>query len=379
MVSRYALKWIREARAGDPDAQLWLGKLYLRGGEGMARNVRAALHWLTLAANAGLETAAVLVAEEVPESVGVESQEYGRLVEQAAALGSSLAHSRIGDLKAGSDPQKAVRGYYAAAKQGHMEAARKLGVLLQRHPELVPAAGEDARYWLELAANAGDLSATQSLAEMLWHSRDSQAPTWLEVIARTGDVDAMYRLGAWLAEGHGTEDSRQGAYWLEAATRKGHARAMWLYGRMHAKSLFPSSSVVPNSIVQAARLLERAAALGLPEALYDLSRIYAMQRYSGRDLRTGRRPSLMSYSLSSSLLTCDRLHCPSLLLTAEVDLEAWPHPAKGLERRHRRIHARGHRAESASHGQVRRLRTSHPRDRCARVRRNQANPPTNRA
>jgi TPR repeat protein len=290
MVSRYAQKWIKDARAGNPTAQLWLGKLYLSGGEGMARNLRAALHWLALAANSGIEAAALLVAEEIPVEVGAESKDYAAICERAATLGSTAAHGRIGDLNAESDPAKAVRGYQTAAIQGHMHAAHRLGTLLQRHPSLIPACGHGAEYWLELAANSGDQAAARSLAETLWNSRDPQAPKWLDKVAREGDVQAMYRLGEWLIE-NGSEpaDASLGAYWLETATRKGHPGAMWLYGRMHARSLFPAFAGVPNSLIQAARLLERAAALGVTEALYDLARIYAMPRFSGRDLLKARQ------------------------------------------------------------------------------------------
>jgi TPR repeat protein len=290
MVSRYAQKWIRDARTGNPTAQLWLGKLYLSGGEGMARNLRAALHWLTLAAKTGIEAAVLLVAEEIPMEVGVESNDYASMCEHAATLGSTVAHARIGDLNAESNPEKAVRGYQTAAQHGYMYAAYRLGVLLQRHPALVTVCGHDATYWFELAANSGDLAAAQSLAEMLWRSRDLQAPMWLDKVARAGDVQAMYRLGVWLIEeGREPGDAPEGAYWLEMATRKGHPRAMWLYGRMHARSLFQANAVVPNSLIQAARLLERAAALGVTEALYDLARIYAMPRFSGRDLLKSRQ------------------------------------------------------------------------------------------
>ena len=290
MATRYALKQIKEARNGDPVAQLWVGRNYLEGGEGLAPNLRGALQWLERAAKAGLEESERMIAEKIPAEIGAESSEYARICERVAARGSAIAYSRLGDLFEKLDRKASARAFLAAARQGHVDAAMKLGLHLADHPDEAADMREDARHWLELAAAAGRPEAAKRLADLLWDAKDPQVRNWLEPVAQGGDLEAMYRLGVLLAVATSTpEDVRRGASWLEKAARRGHPRAIWSYGRLHARALSPLPSGIPNSLIQAARLLERAAALGVAEAYLDLARIYRMDNFSRHDLAAARR------------------------------------------------------------------------------------------
>jgi TPR repeat protein len=284
MVSRYAQRSIRGAKKGDPNAQLWLGKLYLTGGEGLAQNLHAALRWLTGAAKAGIREAQILIAENVPADIGAESAEYAQICEIASARGSWAAYERLGDLWEKADPHRSAEAYLVAAQHGRTKAAMHLGVLLAQNGALAKSIQQDATTWLELAAEAGETAAIRPLAERLWESNPGRSIRWLEVLANQGDAEAMYRVGSLLIETlNGADDVRRGTYWLEKAARKGHPKSLLLYGRLHSRALSPVPTEIPNSLIQASRLLERAAALGVAEANLYLAKIHKMEGFSQRD------------------------------------------------------------------------------------------------
>lgn len=289
MATRISQRLIKDARANNPLAQLNLGKLYLFGGEGLAANHDAALHWLSRAAQAGMQEAALLIAERIPvEHVGVKGTDYLSACRQAAALGSAAAHCNIGDSLAATNLHAAFDAYCVAAENGYVPAARKLALLLVAHPELDYDQGKGAKYWLNIAAAAGDRQSIHALADLLWRAGDIKAEKWLEIEATSGETEAMYRLGELLYVQGKQEGGKRAAYWFEKAARKAHARALWRYGRLHVRLFSSTPTGLPHSPLQAARLLERAAALGVPEAIWDLARIYEMPGYSKRCLARAR-------------------------------------------------------------------------------------------
>lgn len=296
MATRFAQRLMREARGGDAQAQASLGKLYLSGGEGLPASEKAALHWLALAARAGVADADQLIAECIAlDRAGSEIHEHKDACRRAAEQGHPAGHCALGDIYASSseakaDLERAQAAYRAAAQAGHTAAARKLGLLLANGASGdAPHPREEAAHWLQSAAIAGDRSAAQSLGTLLWHNGDRNAVRWLEPDAQAGDPEAMYRLGEILCNQPQAEHARSGAYWLERAARLGHAQALWRFGRMHVRSFSQVPTGLPHSPLQASRLLERAAAAGVSEALWDLARIYEMPRFSRRDIGKARQ------------------------------------------------------------------------------------------
>lgn len=296
MATRLAQRLMKGARTGDAQAQLSLGKIYLSGGEGLAANHNAALHWFVHAAREGLAEADMLIAECVAlDCAGTEIQVHLEACQRAAAQGHAAGHCALGDIyaaRSGSAPDldKAEAAYRAAARAGHHAAARKLGLLLAQHPR--PEASrtsDEAAHWLQLAASAGDRSAAQGLGKLLWHNGDYKAARWLEPEAQRGDPEAMYRLGEILCRQSDAERAQRGAYWLERAARKGHAQALWRFGRLHIREFSDARTGLPHSPLQASRLLERAAAQGVSQAFWDLARIYEIPRFSRRDLGKARQ------------------------------------------------------------------------------------------
>lgn len=296
LATRLAQRLMKHARSGDAQAQVNLARLYLSGGEGLAANHQAALHWLSLAAQAGFAEADALIAECVAlDRAGSELHQFTEACERAAARGRSEGHCALGDIYASrsdtpADLGKAKTAYRAAARAGHVAAARKLGlVLAQDAPPELADPNEEAARWLRSAAAAGDQAAARGLGKLLWRNGDGKAVRWLEPEARRGDAGAMYRLGEILCKEPEHEPAQLGAYWLERAARKGHPLALWRYGRLHVKSFGHAATGLPHSPLRAVRLLKRAAAAGASQALWDLARIYELPRFSRRNLGRARK------------------------------------------------------------------------------------------
>lgn len=296
MATRLALRLMKGAKNGDGQAQVSLGKLYLSGGEGLAVNYEAALRWLLPAARGGFADADLLIADCVAlDRAGFQIHRYMDACQRAAARGHSAGHCALGDIyssriDAAVDLGKAQAAYRVAAQAGHVAAARKLGLLLAQSSQLeTTRPSEEAAHWLRSAAAAGDRLAAQSLGELLWRNGDCEAARWLELEAQRGDLEAMHRLGEILCSQPDAEKSRRGAFWLEKAARKGHPLALRRYGRLHVRSFNNAPSGLPNSPLKALSLLERAAAAGVSEALWDLARIYEMPRGSWSNIDKARQ------------------------------------------------------------------------------------------
>ncbi len=291
MATRLAQQLISAARSGDGQAQLSLAKLYLSGGEGLAANYEAALHWLVLAAQRRSTDADLLIAECVAlDRAGSQLHRYMDASQRAAAQGHAAGHCALGDIYSRStdaaiDLGKAQAAYRVAAEADYIVAARKLGLLLVEGSQRVAnRPSEEAVHWLRSAAAAGDQPAVQALGELLWRNGDYEAAQWFEPDAQRGDLDAMYRLGDILCRQSDGERVKRGAYWLERAARKGHSLALWRYGRLHYRPFNNAPTGLPSSPLTASRLLKRAAEAGASEALWDLARIHEIPRLSWGDI-----------------------------------------------------------------------------------------------
>jgi TPR repeat protein len=74
MANREELAVIRSARAGSPQAQLELGKLYLFGSAGLPKSLPTALHWLDRAAQQDCREAWQLIGSHIPLELAQQSQ-----------------------------------------------------------------------------------------------------------------------------------------------------------------------------------------------------------------------------------------------------------------------------------------------------------------
>jgi TPR repeat protein len=289
------MRLMKSARAGDGDAQLALGRLYLAGAPDLAANPAAAFNWLSRAWAGGRGEAALAIAEHLPPPLVKQYgsvADYVRACRWAAAQGSVVAAYHLGELllaghEGAPDREGAMAAFSFAAEAGHAAAARRVGEMMA---ESASASTDPicVRRWLEQAAQSGDEAAGRRLADLLWVARDPEAIRWLTPLAEANDAEAMCRLGELQLAAGKTADATR---WLKRAAQQDHARALWLFGRAHARKLLAAEvplAEAPNSPLTAARLLERAAEQDWAPAYWDLARIFEHTGFSRRDLRVAR-------------------------------------------------------------------------------------------
>lgn len=165
MATRKILKTMKEAKLGSVAAQLELGECYLSGGDGLGKNIKAAYHWLSAAADRGYEHAIWLIGEKIPSSVV-------------------------------DGPMRAKSYYLAAAKMGSIRASTILarwylnGILGPINNEKTTQQKE----FLQKAACAGDLIAQLTIGSMLSAESPKESVYWLENAAERGDREAVVKL-----------------------------------------------------------------------------------------------------------------------------------------------------------------------------------------
>ena len=112
---------------------------------------------------------------------------------------------------------------------------------------------------------------------------------WFESQAEAGDAEAQYRLGEIYEAGLGdvTPDLDEAIAWYGRAAEQGHARAAFRLGR-----LLERQSGQEESAVAAYR---QASLAGLPEATYNLARLYRDGAGVRQDLRWAARLYRQAY------------------------------------------------------------------------------------
>ena len=290
MVSRVALPIVREAKSGNPAAQLALGRTYLEGREGLRRDEVAAYYWLQKAAANGVSEAARLIGAEIPEASVTDPASAVPLYEQASKGGATNASLALADwmvtgiVERGSETT-AFDLIHQAAEQGDRRAQLRLAMYYQ-HGDLVPPDERQAMHWFERAAEQGSLAAQMALADHLWRNGDPTAAKWLERLASRGDAETCFRYGSVLL---GNDRAREGIPWLRRAADHGHPEAQRAYGLLHAAPRDGKFEDIPHSYKKAAYWLEKASRQGLAQASYELSRLYALRSFSLRDPAMARR------------------------------------------------------------------------------------------
>ncbi len=228
------------------------------------------------------------------------------LAEAQYLLAETLASSRRTE-----DIETAKRWYEAAARQGHVEAGRRLwrvsvvnagsgaidraladvilaadlgdyqasGVLiglygqkptapvpkmlayLQRHVE---CGHSYAQYALALAYDNGHYGLTPS---------PERAFELYSLAARQGDADAQCCLGIFFASGRGVQqDEEQAVHWYREAARRGNAQAQYNLGYSYAIGRRPCQ----QSMSEANRWYRRAALRDFPQAQHNLGLSYRL-------------------------------------------------------------------------------------------------------
>ncbi len=221
------------AQAGELPAAGRLGQLHLEG-RGVAKDLEAAIRWLSVACDEVPEAACEL-ADCYRTATGVEEdlEEAVRLYEVAALGGNataqhSLAYARAEGIGGPVDEAEAIRWYRAAAEQGRLDSLDDLGITLQRSDP------------------AGSLSASLDAAER-------------------GYAPAQLRVGLLLRDGTcGPRDPVQALRWLFRAVQNGLGDAvhsMHPLGReLTAEQIYEASALADDDGAAAETLSSLATA-----------------------------------------------------------------------------------------------------------------------
>jgi len=169
------------AQKGDPAAAYALGLKYWLG-EGVRKDVKAAIVWFSRAAAKSYPSADAALGVIYEEGDGIEAddRQAGYFYRRGAEGGDALSQYRLGlFLTKGRGVERnyseAARWYKAAADQGFAEAANNLGYLYATG-QGVPQDLQAAQAWYEKAAAAGSAAATENLAKLKASANTSVAP-----------------------------------------------------------------------------------------------------------------------------------------------------------------------------------------------------------
>ncbi|MGE3728586.1 MAG: tetratricopeptide repeat protein, partial [Candidatus Sericytochromatia bacterium] len=149
---------------------------------------------------------------------------------KAAENGFVYSQHIVGDFYAqglggGRDLNKAVYWYEQAASLWYLRSQLTLAKLLIDEKN----SPQQAKYWCERLAQAGDPWGQSQLAQLLNQSnlhKDKQIATqWLEKAAIQGHTQSQYELGLHYLKSAGLNDLPKAKYWLKKAASSGIAQA----------------------------------------------------------------------------------------------------------------------------------------------------------
>ena len=242
--SSKAIRWYKvAANGGIVAARVHLGRLYATG-DGVPRDLKAAVEWLTPAVEKGDPEAKTTLAIVYLQNGGSEGGKARTLLSEAADAGNATAALQLGHYYSGRyetqpDLGQAIVWYKKAAKAGSVEAQAILGSIYL-HGRGVPADPATAFAWYERAAHADHAEAQFQLAVMYCTGQGvlqdlAQAVEWYEHAAMANHRVAQYNLAVMLMKGQGCErDPKRALYWYEKAAAQGLVEAQIAAGRYAA-------------------------------------------------------------------------------------------------------------------------------------------------
>jgi TPR repeat protein len=252
-----------KAQAGDPNAQLNLGRAY-EDGDGVRQNDQLAVKWYWAAAERGNAIAQNNLGLMIRSGRGVEQdkQEAVRWYRKAAKQKNPSAMFNLGtayyngdgigidDTSAfawfllaqalGNKPAgEAVNRMNEEARNRQTGAFEKIGDMYEKGDDL-PQSASDAALWYRKAANSGAASAQIKLASLLLQGPGGQdfveARDLCEKAAKQQYPAADYCVGLLYQQGLGVErDLTRAAKWFTEAASLGHVVSMLQLGKMYWK------------------------------------------------------------------------------------------------------------------------------------------------
>ncbi len=259
----------RAAELGHAGGQMYLGNAYLVG-EGTARNLAEARHWLEKAAAAGFVPAMTRLAwsfrrphTDRPDPARArhwyERAQQAGATDALVALGFMFRNGELGEVPA----SVSVEYFKRAAARGSAPAMASLAHAYLTGTGVTPDFAQ-ARSWYLRAARLGAPGSFAGLGHIheagLGVAPDIDAArAWYEKGGAAGHTDALLRL-LYLLAGSGAD--AEAAHWAQRAAEQGNARALngyaWLLATAGAEGMRDGEQALRHA--QRAVALERKAA-----------------------------------------------------------------------------------------------------------------------
>ena len=216
----------------DPQAQVMVGHILLRGETGIVNETEAA-KWYKLAA-------------------------AQKDADAQMALGEMAVRSQAGMM-----PKEGLAWFSAASQTGRLDAKRAIGEMYIKGQGILPDIAK-GRTWLEEAALMGDGIAARKLADTYFEKDAQTALKWYNIAADRGGVDSAYIAAIMYAENLNVKpNSGRMTELLRQAAEGGHAAAQADYGL-----LVYQGAGVAQSTEDAASWFEKSAVGGDPEGQF---------------------------------------------------------------------------------------------------------------
>jgi len=243
-VGEKGARWLKQAEAGNPQAEFNLGLVYLQG-DGTPKDPVKAATWLEKSALQGYAEAQFRLGRMYARGEGVPADPAKALgwIERAAGQGHAEAQFHLAGMYARgegipADPAKAVEWMEKAAIQGHAKAQGFVG-WMYTEGEGVPRNVAKAVEWYQKAAAQGEAEAQFHLAGM--YARGEGVPKnaaaaieWYHKAAAQGYVEAENRLAEMYYLGDSVpEDAAKAVEWAEKGAAQGDAKAQFLLSLMY--------------------------------------------------------------------------------------------------------------------------------------------------
>ncbi|HVO82841.1 MAG TPA: trypsin-like peptidase domain-containing protein [Syntrophobacteria bacterium] len=247
-------RWLKDAEAGNPEAEFNLALVYLQG-DGIPRDAAKAAAWLEKSALQGYAQAQFRLARMYARGEGVPT-----------------------------DPAKAVEWMEKAAGQGHAEAQFDLAGMYARG-EGVPTDPAKAVEWMERAGSQGHAKAEGFLGWMYMEGEGvprnvAKAVEWYQKAAAQGDAEAQFHLAGMYAGGEGVPKNAAAAMeWYQKAATQGYVEA-----ENRLAEMYYLGDSVPEDAAKAVEWAEKAAAQGDAKAQFLLSLMYLNGDGTAKDL-----------------------------------------------------------------------------------------------
>jgi len=251
-----------KAKSGDAKAQFELARIYLKGTDGVSKNVMRSFELMTFSAQQGNAAATGGLGYFYANGMVV-AKDAGKALEwfrKAADKGDPVAQLNLGNMLAEgkgiqTNEAEGRKWIKAAADQGQPDASYAMGAIYYFGSYGQSVDFNEAYPYLLKAAEAGHPVAQNMVGVMLENGRGvqmdaDQAEKWYRKSANQGNLKAQGNLGRLLGpEVEDRERRIEAITWLLIASKRGEITAQKMLEEMH-------SGLNPDDVAEAQNLAD---------------------------------------------------------------------------------------------------------------------------